>query len=156
MHVQTHWLLYFILNHLRIFVWLFAHDCRYEEKRWISRDGNPRSTSGAHKQTETIHQPNSEQRSGHIYSSNSRSSFEGMKDIHASSTKESISAVRASVPLSQNGPQQVLILLYILGEMRYTFLVNCAVLLDLVMPKWIHVALWIINDLSGILRLPKL
>lgn len=90
----------------------FALDHRYEEKRWIPRDGNARSDSEVHEQTETVRQPNPEQRSGHAYLNNSRSSYERRKGVHASATKESISAVRTSVPLSHEGPEQVLTLLY--------------------------------------------
>ncbi|KAK4782318.1 hypothetical protein SAY86_016420 [Trapa natans] len=79
---------------------------KYDEKRWVPRDGNPRSASGARDQTETIRQSDFELRAGQAYLSNSRSSYERRKDILASGTKESISAVRADVPPPRKGPEQ--------------------------------------------------
>ncbi|OWM88681.1 hypothetical protein CDL15_Pgr002448 [Punica granatum] len=75
---------------------------KYEEKRWVPRDGNSRSPSRDHEQTDPVDLPRPEQRSEHALVSNSGSSFEHRTNTHASGTK----GTRTRVPVSRKGPEQ--------------------------------------------------
>jgi len=78
---------------------------RYEEKRWVSKDGRAQSPpSGLDERS--LHQRPGE-RSGHGCTSSSENLFEEKKNSQVSSSRNSATATRISVPVPPRGPEQV-------------------------------------------------
>ncbi|PNT13162.1 hypothetical protein POPTR_011G127000v4 [Populus trichocarpa] len=78
---------------------------KYEEKRWVSKDGRAQSPpSGLDERS--LHQRPGE-RSGHGRTSSSENLFEEKKNSQVSSSRNSATATRISVPVPPRGPEQV-------------------------------------------------
>ena len=84
-----------------------VYSYRYEEKRWVPRDGKSNSPPrGLDERTPSRwHRPM--EKSGHGHISNSENSFEERRNIQASSRKENLPATRVSLPVPPKGPDQV-------------------------------------------------
>lgn len=80
---------------------------RYEEKRWVPRNGQPKSPPRRHEEKASISWQRPEEKTRHNYASNSRNSFEERKSTQAPNAKESVPATRIAVPAPPQGPQQV-------------------------------------------------
>ncbi|XP_021288672.1 probable ADP-ribosylation factor GTPase-activating protein AGD5 [Herrania umbratica] len=79
---------------------------KYEEKRWVPRDGKSQSPPrGWDERAPRWQRPM--EKSGHGHISNSENSFEERRNIQASSRKESLPATRISLPVPPKGPEQV-------------------------------------------------
>ncbi|XP_060200441.1 ADP-ribosylation factor GTPase-activating protein AGD5-like isoform X1 [Lycium barbarum] len=78
---------------------------KYEDKRWIPKDGKEKSAFRIQEERGTVQQQQHCDRSGHARSS-SCSSDERIS-IQRPSTKQDISAARFSIPLPPRGPEQV-------------------------------------------------
>ncbi|XP_019443985.1 PREDICTED: probable ADP-ribosylation factor GTPase-activating protein AGD5 isoform X1 [Lupinus angustifolius] len=74
---------------------------KYEEKRWVSRDGKPKSPSRLQEEKTHSHWQRPVERSGHGYVAASENTFEERKKIQPSNT---ISATRVCVPAPPKGP----------------------------------------------------
>ncbi|XVF18978.1 hypothetical protein REPUB_Repub11eG0071000 [Reevesia pubescens] len=80
---------------------------KYEEKRWVPRDGKSKSPPRGWEERAPSHWPLSMEKSGHGHISNSEDSFEERRNIQASSRKESLPVTRVSLPVPPKGPDQV-------------------------------------------------
>lgn len=81
---------------------------KYEEKRWVPRDGKPRSPSRGQEEKTSMHWPRPSERTGHGYAGSSERLSEERKNIQTPPTrKESVPAARISVPVPPKGPEQV-------------------------------------------------
>ncbi|CAL0310130.1 unnamed protein product [Lupinus luteus] len=78
---------------------------KYEEKRWISRDGKPKSPSRLQEEKTQSHWQRPVERSGQGYATASEISFQERKKIQPSNA---IPATRVSVPSPPKGPDQVI------------------------------------------------
>ncbi|XP_073268829.1 ADP-ribosylation factor GTPase-activating protein AGD5 isoform X2 [Populus alba] len=78
---------------------------KYEDKRWVSKDGRAQSPpSGLDERS--LHQRPGE-RSEHGHTSSSENLFEEKKNSQVSSSRNSATATRISVPVPPRGPEQV-------------------------------------------------
>ncbi|KAA8523834.1 hypothetical protein F0562_010257 [Nyssa sinensis] len=80
---------------------------KYEEKRWILKDGKPKSPSRGQEEKASVQSQRLGGRSGHGYANSGENSFEERKNIQAHSTTDSIPATRTSIPVPPRGPEQV-------------------------------------------------
>ncbi|CAK9325152.1 unnamed protein product [Citrullus colocynthis] len=80
---------------------------KYEDKRWVPKDGKPRSPSRVQEEKPSLHGHRPAERSGSGYSGHSENLFEERKRVQAHSVKESIPASRGSLPVPPRGPEQV-------------------------------------------------
>ncbi|KAA8526862.1 hypothetical protein F0562_008909 [Nyssa sinensis] len=80
---------------------------KYEDKRWIPKDGKPKSPSREQAEKASVQWQRPGDRSGHGYASSSENSSEERKNFQAPSTKDSISSTRISIPVPPKGPEQV-------------------------------------------------
>ncbi|KAH0986751.1 hypothetical protein GBA52_013928 [Prunus armeniaca] len=79
----------------------------YEDKRWVSRDGQPKPPSRGWEEKTSTHWQRPGERSGHGYVGNSEKTFEERKNIQSTSTQQSVPAARISLPVPPKGPEQV-------------------------------------------------
>lgn len=86
---------------------------RYDEKRWVPKDGKPKSPTRRTEEKDSVQWQRPSDRSGHGHASNSGNSSE-RKNVPASSKRENIPAARISVPVPPKGPEQVCLVAYIL------------------------------------------
>ncbi|XP_061343590.1 ADP-ribosylation factor GTPase-activating protein AGD5-like isoform X2 [Gastrolobium bilobum] len=77
---------------------------KYEEKRWVPRDGNPKTPSGLREEKIPSHRQRPAERSGHGYATISENTFEERKKIQPSNA---ISATRISIPAPTRAPEQL-------------------------------------------------
>lgn len=91
--------LFFTLN-----VWNY---CRYEEKRWVSRDGKPKSPPERSEEKASMQWPRSAERVGHGYSGSSERLSNERKNTQPTSTRGNFPAARVSVPVPPRGPEPV-------------------------------------------------
>ena len=56
-----------------------AHSSRYEEKRWIARDGKPNSPSRGQEDNASVHWQRLGERNGHGHISSSENTYEERK-----------------------------------------------------------------------------
>ncbi|KAJ1381658.1 ARFGAP/RecO-like zinc finger [Sesbania bispinosa] len=77
---------------------------KYEEKRWVPRDGNPKTPSGPREEKTPSHWQRPVERSGHGYATVSENTFEERKKVQPSNA---IPATRISVPAPPKTPEQV-------------------------------------------------
>ncbi|KAH7546508.1 hypothetical protein FEM48_Zijuj01G0208200 [Ziziphus jujuba var. spinosa] len=80
---------------------------KYEEKRWVLRDGKPQSPSRAREEKASSHWQRPAERSGHSHTGSSENLFEERKNAQPSTKKESLPATRISLPVPPKGPEQV-------------------------------------------------
>ncbi|KAL3821524.1 hypothetical protein ACJIZ3_007429 [Penstemon smallii] len=78
---------------------------KYDEKRWVAKDGNTKSPVRREEKASLQWQRPSD-RTGHGQISNSRNSYDERKNVPAPSMKEYIPAARTSVPVPPKGPEQ--------------------------------------------------
>ncbi|XP_019426106.1 PREDICTED: probable ADP-ribosylation factor GTPase-activating protein AGD5 isoform X2 [Lupinus angustifolius] len=78
---------------------------KYEEKRWVSRDGKPKSPSRLQEEKIQSHWQRPVERSSQGYAAGSEISFQERKKIQPSNA---IPATRVSVPSPPKGPDQVI------------------------------------------------
>lgn len=83
--------------------------CRYEEKRWVPRDGKPKSPSRVQEEKTASYGQKTEGANAHSYASNSENLFKERRNApQAAITKPSIPAPKISFPSPPKGPGQVL------------------------------------------------
>lgn len=80
---------------------------RYEDKRWVAKDGKPRSPSRVQEEKPSLHGQRPGERSGTGHSGHSENLFEERKRVQTHSVKENIPAPRVSLPVPPRGPEQV-------------------------------------------------
>ncbi|XP_022139630.1 probable ADP-ribosylation factor GTPase-activating protein AGD5 [Momordica charantia] len=82
---------------------------KYEDKRWVPKDGKPRSPSRVREEKPSLHvqRPGERSGSGYSHSGHSENLFEERKKIQTQCVKESIPASRISLPVPPRGPEQV-------------------------------------------------
>ena len=80
---------------------------RYEEKRWVSKDGKPQSPSSVRDERSSLHWQRPAERSGHGHTSSSENLFEERKNFQVSSSKNSAPATRISLPVPPRAFEQV-------------------------------------------------
>ncbi|WCJ32117.1 ARF-GAP domain 5 [Euphorbia peplus] len=78
---------------------------KYDEKRWVAKDGNPKSPPRRHDEKSATHvqRPNE---SRHQQSSSSESFFDGRNNAQPPRSKESTPARRISISFPPKGPEQ--------------------------------------------------
>ncbi|RVW93125.1 putative ADP-ribosylation factor GTPase-activating protein AGD5 [Vitis vinifera] len=80
---------------------------KYEDKRWIPKDGKPRSTSQGREEKASARWHRPGDRGGSGNTSNSENSFEEKKNVQAPSIKDNGPATRISLPVPPKGPEPV-------------------------------------------------
>ncbi|GFP78575.1 probable ADP-ribosylation factor GTPase-activating protein agd5 [Phtheirospermum japonicum] len=80
---------------------------KYEEKRWVAKDGKPRSPARRVEETPSVQWQRPSDRSGHGHVSNSGNFSSERRNVAVSSAKENIPAGRISLPVPPKGPEQV-------------------------------------------------
>ncbi|KAI3466155.1 hypothetical protein Pfo_022818 [Paulownia fortunei] len=80
---------------------------KYDEKRWIPKNGKPKSPARRIEEKASVQWQRPSDRSGHGHVSNSGNSSDERKNVPASATKENIPAARINVPMPPKGPEQV-------------------------------------------------
>ncbi|KDP38941.1 hypothetical protein JCGZ_00698 [Jatropha curcas] len=80
---------------------------KYEEKRWVAKDGHPKSPPRGRDESSAVNWQRPNERSGHQRASSSENSFDERKNAQPSSSKDSIPAARISIPVPPKGPEQV-------------------------------------------------
>ncbi|CAJ2659905.1 unnamed protein product [Trifolium pratense] len=77
---------------------------KYEDKRWVSRDGNPKTPSGLREDKSPSHLQRPAEKSGHSYATVHENTFEERKKIQPSNA---VPATRRRVPAPRKVPEQV-------------------------------------------------
>ncbi|CAA0840343.1 Probable ADP-ribosylation factor GTPase-activating protein AGD5 [Striga hermonthica] len=80
---------------------------KYEEKRWISKDGKPKSPAMGIESPSSGQWQNPSNRSGHGHVNDSGKFSNEKKNVSVSSAKENSRAARMSVPMPLKWPEQV-------------------------------------------------
>ncbi|XP_022753233.1 probable ADP-ribosylation factor GTPase-activating protein AGD5 [Durio zibethinus] len=80
---------------------------KYEEKRWVPRDGKSKSPPRGLDERAPSHWQRPTEKSGDGHISNSENSFAERRNTQASSRKENPPSTRVSLPLPPKGPDQV-------------------------------------------------
>ncbi|XP_059661557.1 ADP-ribosylation factor GTPase-activating protein AGD5 isoform X2 [Cornus florida] len=80
---------------------------KYEEKRWVSKDGKTKSPSWGQEENFAVQWQRPAEKNGHGYAGSSEISFEERKNFEAPSTKDSIPATRISIPVPPRGPEPI-------------------------------------------------
>uniref|UniRef100_A0A2P2K3B1 Arf-GAP domain-containing protein n=3 Tax=Rhizophora mucronata TaxID=61149 RepID=A0A2P2K3B1_RHIMU len=80
---------------------------KYEEKRWVPKDGNPASPPSGQEERSSMHWQRYSERTAYGHTASSENSFEERKSIRAPSSRESFPATRMSIPVPPRGPEQV-------------------------------------------------
>ncbi|PIN09579.1 putative GTPase-activating protein [Handroanthus impetiginosus] len=80
---------------------------KYEEKRWIPKDGKPKTPTRRIEEKTSVQWQRPSDRSEHGHASDSGNSSDESKNGPASSTKGHIPAARINVPMPPKGPEQV-------------------------------------------------
>ena len=89
-----------------------VNSCRYEEKRWVARDGKPKSPSRGREEkasTPLPERPISERPTRFVsrYAGSSERSSEEKKTIQPPITKDTVPAARVTVPAPPSAPEPV-------------------------------------------------
>ncbi|KNA24097.1 hypothetical protein SOVF_018930 isoform A [Spinacia oleracea] len=79
---------------------------KYEEKRWVPKDGSQLSPSSGGEEYLSTHQSRVEERNGHVYVNKPVKVTEERKSTLASSARETRSAGRISIPSPPKGAEQ--------------------------------------------------
>ncbi|XP_058001424.1 ADP-ribosylation factor GTPase-activating protein AGD5 isoform X2 [Hevea brasiliensis] len=80
---------------------------KYEEKRWVPRDGEPKSPPRDHDERSSLHWQRPSERSGHQRASSSENMFDERKNAQPLSSKDSFPVQRISIPIPPKGPEQI-------------------------------------------------
>lgn len=78
---------------------------KYEDKRWVPRDGKPISSSSGWEEKASVHWQRSGD-SGHGYTSSSVNSSDERKNFQTRTTRDRIPATKISFPVPLKGPEQ--------------------------------------------------
>lgn len=78
---------------------------KYEEKRWIAKDGKPKSPSGYQEDKPSLHHARPEEINGHVYV-NKFSGASERRNTQISSVRDNVPAKRIAVPVPPKGPEQ--------------------------------------------------
>ncbi|KAL8046502.1 hypothetical protein ABFS82_08G182400 [Erythranthe guttata] len=80
---------------------------KYEDKRWVSKDGKPKSPPKRVEEKAPVQWQRANDRSGYGHVSSSGNSSDEKKNVPTSSAKEATPNARINVPAPPRGPQQV-------------------------------------------------
>ncbi|XP_073143224.1 ADP-ribosylation factor GTPase-activating protein AGD5-like isoform X2 [Henckelia pumila] len=80
---------------------------KYEEKRWVCKDGKPKSPSRKTEEKASVQLQKPGDGSSHGHVSNFGNSFDGRKNVPAATTKGNISATGISIPVPPEGQELV-------------------------------------------------
>ncbi|KAL6553442.1 hypothetical protein OROGR_007284 [Orobanche gracilis] len=94
------------LNYDRVGIENFIR-AKYEEKRWVSKDGKPKSPARIVEETHSFQWQKPSERSGREHVSDSRNFSNERKNVPVTTAKENIPAARISVPVPPKGPERV-------------------------------------------------
>jgi hypothetical protein len=83
---------------------------RYEDKRWASRDGNPKTSSGLREDKAPSHLQRPVEKSGHGYATVHENTVEERKKIQPSNA---VPVTRRRVPAPRKVPEQVIAFLHV-------------------------------------------
>ncbi|KAJ0101202.1 hypothetical protein Patl1_04547 [Pistacia atlantica] len=75
---------------------------KYEEKRWVARDEQPKSPPRGHEENTSVHWQRPVEKSGHA-----ENLFPERKHVQAPNTRVSVPATRISLPVPPKGPEQI-------------------------------------------------
>nr|GMD54881.1 probable ADP-ribosylation factor GTPase-activating protein AGD5 [Ipomoea batatas] len=78
---------------------------KYEEKRWVPKDGKPASVSSVREERAPLQWPQSSDRSGHGYANNSGHLSGERKNVQTPSTRHESPAAKVSLPMPPKGPE---------------------------------------------------
>ena len=92
---------------MHIYSLINANFSRYEDKRWIPKDGKPRATSQGQEEKASAQWHRPGDRSGSGNTSNSENLFEEKKNTQAPRIKDNVPATRISLPVPPKGPEPV-------------------------------------------------
>ncbi|KAL3639880.1 hypothetical protein CASFOL_014848 [Castilleja foliolosa] len=80
---------------------------KYEEKRWVAKDGKPSSPTRRVEETPSVQKQRPSDRSGHGHVSNYENFSSERRNVAVSSAKQNIPAARISLPVPPKGPDQI-------------------------------------------------
>lgn len=80
---------------------------RYEEKRWVPKDGIQKSPSRVQEERASVQWQQNNDRSGRIHAASSGCASDERKNIQASKVKQDVPAARVSIPVPPRGPEHV-------------------------------------------------
>ncbi|XP_050371754.1 ADP-ribosylation factor GTPase-activating protein AGD5 [Argentina anserina] len=80
---------------------------KYEDKRWVAKDGKPKSPSRGREETASTHWQRPVESSGHGYIAKSEKKFGERKSTQTASRRDTVPAGRVSVPVPPKGPEHV-------------------------------------------------
>uniref|UniRef100_A0A0V0HT82 Putative ovule protein n=1 Tax=Solanum chacoense TaxID=4108 RepID=A0A0V0HT82_SOLCH len=80
---------------------------KYEEKRWVPKDGIQKSPSRVQEERASVQWQQSNDRSGRVHATSSGGASDGRKNIQASKMKQDVPAARVSIPVPPKGPDHV-------------------------------------------------
>ncbi|KAM7498756.1 hypothetical protein LguiA_023170 [Lonicera macranthoides] len=103
---NSYWEAELPLNYDRVGIENFIR-AKYEEKRWVAKDGKPKSPTRVHEEKASVQWHGRGDRSGHGYASTSENLSNERKSFQAPATKDSVSATRISIPVPPKGPEPV-------------------------------------------------
>lgn len=80
---------------------------KYEEKRWVPKDGIQKSPSRVQEERASVQWQQSNDRSGRVHATSSGGASDERKNIQASKMKQDVPAARVSIPVPPKGPDHV-------------------------------------------------
>lgn len=80
---------------------------KYEDKRWVAKDGKPKSPSRGREEIASTHWQRPVESSGNGYIGNSEKKIEERKNIQTASRRDSVPTGRISLPVPPKGPEHV-------------------------------------------------
>ncbi|KAL6205654.1 hypothetical protein ACLB2K_022909 [Fragaria x ananassa] len=80
---------------------------KYEDKRWVAKDGKPKSPSRAQEENASTHWQRPVESSGHVYVGKSEKKFEERKNTQTASRRDTVPGGRISLPVPPKGPEHV-------------------------------------------------
>lgn len=78
---------------------------KYEDKRWVPKDGKPASVSSVREERAPLQWPQSSDRSGHGYANNSGHLSDERKNVQTPSTRHETPAAKVSLPMPPKGSE---------------------------------------------------
>ncbi|CAI9088588.1 OLC1v1022964C6 [Oldenlandia corymbosa var. corymbosa] len=80
---------------------------KYEEKRWVAKDGQPRSPARGLEEKPSVQWQRPVETNAHGFSGHSRNSYVERKNFHTSAAKETSAAGRTGIPAPPRGQEPV-------------------------------------------------
>lgn len=80
---------------------------KYDEKRWVPKDGKPKSPPRGRDERSSMHLQRPSERSGHQRTSSSDNLFDERKNAQPPSSKDTVPIARISIPVPPKGPEKV-------------------------------------------------